>query len=49
VLTEQGLKLHPDTVAAMRGRGGKGGGSILKNGILLWVAIIALAVAVILK
>jgi ubiquinone biosynthesis protein len=49
VLTEQGLKLHPDTVAAMRGRGGKGGGSILKNGVLLWVAIIALAVAVILK
>jgi ubiquinone biosynthesis protein len=49
VLTEQGLKLHPDTVAAMRGRSGNRRGGISKNTLLLWVAIAALAVAVVLK
>ncbi|MFC4237990.1 2-polyprenylphenol 6-hydroxylase [Thalassospira xianhensis] len=51
VFTDQGLRLHPDTVAAMRGRsnGQRSSGGISKQSVLLWVAIAALAVALFVK
>ncbi|MBC45798.1 MAG: ubiquinone biosynthesis protein UbiB, partial [Thalassospira sp.] len=52
VFTEQGLRLHPDTVAAMRGKSGNGqrkSGGVSRQTLVLWVAIAALAVAVYLK
>jgi ubiquinone biosynthesis protein len=51
VLTDQGLRLHPETVAAMRGKSngqGKSAG-VSRQSLVLWVAIIALGVAVYLK
>ncbi|MFH1806049.1 MAG: 2-polyprenylphenol 6-hydroxylase [Pseudomonadota bacterium] len=49
VMTDQGLKLHPETVAAMRGRSANRRGGVSKNAMLLWVAIVALGVALFLK
>ena len=52
VLTDQGLRLHPETVAAMRGKSGNGQNKstgISRQTLVLWVAIIALGVAVYLK
>ncbi len=51
VFTDQGLRLHPDTVATMRGRsnGQRSSGGVSKQSILLWVAIAALAVALFVK
>jgi ubiquinone biosynthesis protein len=52
VFTEQGLRLHPETVAAMRGKPSNGQSKpsgISRQSLVMWVAIAALAVAVYLK
>jgi len=52
VFTDQGLRLHPDTIAAMRGKASNGQGKsngFSRHTLILWVAIAALGAAVFLK